>query len=99
MGQVQATEKKHRNSRSLFGIAARPSILAQRIRNLDSPLCVLIAMCIVGALSYLTIALGTLMLRPQMIWAFWPGCAFLVAVLLLTPRNIWLPLLAAGLSG
>jgi signal transduction histidine kinase len=40
-----------------------------------------------------------LALRPQMIWAFWPGCAFLVAVLLLTPRKIWLPLLAAGLSG
>jgi len=56
-------------------------------------------MCVVGALSYLTIALGTLVLRPQMIWAFWPGCAFLVAVLLLTPRKIWLPLLAAGLSG
>jgi signal transduction histidine kinase len=34
-----------------------------------------------------------------MIWSFWPGCAFLVAVLLLTPRKIWLPLLAAGLSG
>ena len=56
-------------------------------------------MCIVGALSYLAIALGTLVLRPRMIWAFWPGCAFLVAVLLLTPRKIWLPLLAAGLSG
>jgi signal transduction histidine kinase len=34
-----------------------------------------------------------------MIWSFWPGCAFLVAVLLLAPRKIWLPLLAAGLSG
>ena len=34
-----------------------------------------------------------------MIWVFWPGCAFLVAVLLLTPRKIWLPLLGAGLSG
>jgi PAS domain S-box-containing protein len=56
-------------------------------------------MCIVGTLSYLTIAFVTLALRPQMIWVFWPGCAFLVAVLLLTPRKIWLPLLAAGLSG
>jgi integral membrane sensor domain MASE1 len=34
-----------------------------------------------------------------MIWSFWPGCAFLVAVLLLTPRKIWPQLLAAGLSG
>jgi PAS domain S-box-containing protein len=99
MGQVQAAEKNYRESPFPFGIAARPSILARRIPNLDSPFCVLIAMCIVGALSYLTIALGTLVLRPQMIWAFWPGCAFLVAVLLLTPRKIWLPLLAAGLSG
>jgi PAS domain S-box-containing protein len=99
MGQVQAAEKNQRKGPYLLGIAARPSILARRIRNLDSPFCVLIAMCIVGALSYLTIALGTLVLRPQMIWAFWPGCAFLVAVLLLTPRKIWLPLLAAGLSG
>jgi signal transduction histidine kinase len=100
MGQVQAAEKNHRKSRYLLGIDARPSILlARRIRNLDSPFYVLIAMCIVGALSYLTIALGTLVLRPQMIWAFWPGCAFLVAVLLLTPRKIWLPFLAAGLSG
>jgi signal transduction histidine kinase len=74
-------------------------LLARRIRNLDSPFYVLIAMCIVGTLSYLTIALGTLVLRPQMIWAFWPGCAFLVAVLLMTPRKIWLPLLASGLSG
>jgi signal transduction histidine kinase len=100
MGQLQAAEKNHRESPYLLGIAARPSILlGRRIRNLDSPFYVLIAMCIVGTLSYLTIALGTLVLRPQMIWAFWPGCAFLVAVLLLTPRKIWLPLLAAGLSG
>jgi PAS domain S-box-containing protein len=93
MGQVQAAEKNHRKSPYLLGIAAR------RIRNLDSPFNVLIAMCIVGTLSYLTIAFVTLALRPQMIWVFWPGCAFLVAVLLLTPRKIWLPLLAAGLSG
>ncbi len=100
MGQVQAAEKNHRKSPYRLGIAAPPSILlARRIRNLDSPFYVLIAMCIMGTLSYLTIALGTLVLRPQMIWAFWPGCAFLVAVLLLTPRKIWLPLLAAGLSG
>jgi PAS domain S-box-containing protein len=34
-----------------------------------------------------------------MIWPLWPGCAFLVAVLLLTPRKIWPVLLAAGLAG
>jgi len=39
------------------------------------------------------------MLRPQMIWPVWPGCAFLVAVLLVTPRKVWPALLAAGLAG
>jgi len=34
-----------------------------------------------------------------MIWPLWPGCAFLVAVLLLTPRKIWPALLVAGLAG
>jgi integral membrane sensor domain MASE1 len=34
-----------------------------------------------------------------MIWPLWPGCAFLVAVLLLTPRKIWPPILLAGLAG
>jgi len=42
---------------------------------------------------------NSLVLRPQMIWPVWPGCAFLVAVLLLTPRKIWPVLLIAGLSG
>ena len=39
------------------------------------------------------------MLRPQMVWPLWPGCAFLVAVLLLTPRRIWPILIAAGFAG
>jgi PAS domain S-box-containing protein len=34
-----------------------------------------------------------------MLWALWPGCALLVAVLLLTPRKLWPILLAAGLAG
>jgi PAS domain S-box-containing protein len=38
-------------------------------------------------------------LRPQMVWPLWPGCAFLVAVLLLTPRRIWPLLIAAGFAG
>jgi PAS domain S-box-containing protein len=56
--------------------------------------------CLVAVLSYLAAKLGgTLVLRPEMIWPVWPGCAFLLAVLLLTPRKIWLALLIAGLSG
>jgi PAS domain S-box-containing protein len=51
--------------------------------------------------SYFAAELGGLLaLRPQMIWPFWPGCAFLVAVLLTTPRKkIWPGILAAGLAG
>ncbi len=34
-----------------------------------------------------------------MLWPIWPGCAFLVAVLLLVPRRLWPILLTAGLAG
>jgi integral membrane sensor domain MASE1 len=58
------------------------------------------AVSIVFVCSYLAARLGgLLMLRPQMIWPVWPGCAFLVAVLLVTPRKVWPALLAAGLAG
>src|SRR5215475_8490375 len=50
--------------------------------------------------SYLAAELGGLLvLRPQMIWPLWPGCAFLVAVLLLVPRKTWPIFLTAGLAG
>jgi PAS domain S-box-containing protein len=51
--------------------------------------------------SYLAARLADLLaLRPQMIWPLWPGCALLVAVLLLAPRKIlWPALLASGLAG
>jgi PAS domain S-box-containing protein len=56
--------------------------------------------CFVALLSYVAAKVGgTLVLRPQMVWPLWPGCALLVAVLLLVPRKIWPILLAAGLAG
>jgi len=56
--------------------------------------------CVVAFLSFLTAELGgVLVVRPQMLWPIWPGCAFLVSVLLLVPRKIWPVLLAAGLAG
>src|SRR5215831_12378042 len=68
--------------------------------NPDSPFHVVIVVCLVAILSYGAARLGgALVLRPEMIWPLWPGCAFLVAVLLLTPRKIWLALLVAGLAG
>ncbi|HXW54111.1 MAG TPA: MASE1 domain-containing protein [Candidatus Cybelea sp.] len=56
--------------------------------------------CLVATLSYLSARLGeVLALRPQMLWPLWPGCALLVAILLLVPRRLWPPLIAAGLAG
>lgn len=61
---------------------------------------VVIVSCLVATFSYLAARLGgALVSRPEMIWPFWPGCAFLVAVLLLTSRKIWPFLLIAGLAG
>jgi integral membrane sensor domain MASE1 len=37
--------------------------------------------------------------RPQMLSPLWPGCALLVALLLLTPRKAWPVLIAAGFAG
>jgi PAS domain S-box-containing protein len=66
----------------------------------NSPLHLVILVCCVFIFSYLAARLGgTLVLRPEMIWPLWPGCAFLVAVLLLTPRKTWPAVLVAGLAG
>jgi PAS domain S-box-containing protein len=68
--------------------------------KLNSPFHAAILVCVVAMLSYLAAKLGyALMLRPEMVWPLWPGCAFLVAVLLCTPRKIWPAILAAGLAG
>src|SRR5215472_6230058 len=70
------------------------------LANLNSPLYTGILVCLVAVLSYFTAKLGgALMLRPEMVWPLWPGCAFLVAVLLVVPRRIWPALMAAGLAG
>jgi PAS domain S-box-containing protein len=56
--------------------------------------------CCVFIFSYFAARLGgALVLRPEMMWPLWPGCAFLVAVLLLTPRKVWPAVLVAGLAG
>lgn len=67
--------------------------------QLDSFFRRLLAVFMVFFLSYLAARLGALLvLRPQMIWPLWPGCAFLVAVILLTKRKAFWPIfLVAGL--
>ena len=71
-----------------------------RIANADSPFRIVVLACLVAFVSFLAAkAGGSLVLRPEMLWPIWPGCAFLVAVLLLVPRRVWPILLAAGLAG
>jgi PAS domain S-box-containing protein len=68
--------------------------------NPGSPFHVVILVCLVAFLSYFAARVGgALVLRPQMVWPLWPGCALLVAVLLLLPRKMWPIAMTAGLAG
>src|SRR3974390_2635761 len=43
---------------------------------------------------------GLLIMRaPQRLWPLWPGCAVLVAILLVSPQRIWPLLVPAGVAG
>jgi PAS domain S-box-containing protein len=76
------------------------SRLTWRIANPDSPFRIVVLACLVAFLSFLAAkAGGSLVLRPEMLWPIWPGCAILVAVLLLVPRRVWPILIPAGLAG
>src|SRR5580700_829373 len=69
------------------------------IPDLGSILRAIFLVCLVAILSYLTSQLGgALVLHPQMLSPLWPGCAILVAVLLLTRRRIWPILIATALA-
>jgi PAS domain S-box-containing protein len=68
--------------------------------NQVSPLRAVILACVVACVSYLASrAGGALILRPQMVWPLWPGCALLVAMVLLLPRRLWPILIPAGFAG
>ena len=59
-----------------------------------------VAVALVAALSYVSACLGgALVLRPAMLYPLWPGCALLVAALLLSPRRMWPAFLVAGMAG
>ena len=65
-----------------------------------SSLQLFVVVCFVAMFSYLAASIGgVLVMRPEMMWPVWPGCAFLVAVLLLTRHKHWPVLLIAGLAG
>jgi len=56
---------------------------------------------LVTTLCYLAAKLGGFLILhvPQTVWPLWPGCAVLVAILLVTSRKIWPILIPAGLAG
>ena len=56
---------------------------------------------VVFAATYLAAKLGgaLVMTIPETVWPLWPGCAVLVSILVLVPRNKWPILLPAGLAG
>jgi PAS domain S-box-containing protein len=68
--------------------------------GLNSVFSISIAAVLTGVLCYVAAKLGgAMVLRPQMVWPLWPGCALLIAILLLCPRRSWGSLIAAGLAG
>jgi PAS domain S-box-containing protein len=77
------------------------SRIASRTAHVDSHLRTTILAAVVAIVSYLAAKLAGILIItvPQMEWPLWPGCAVLVAILLLLPRKIWPVLLASGLAG
>jgi PAS domain S-box-containing protein len=82
----------------MSSVRGRPS---RNLAKLNPLLRTAILAFLVLTLCYLSAKLaGVLIMNiPQTVWPLWPGCAVLVAVLLLAPRKIWPILLPAGLAG
>jgi PAS domain S-box-containing protein len=70
-----------------------------RVANLNYQFRVAIFVCLVGALAYLAAVVGVILSQPGSLSPLWPGCAFLLAVLLCAPRKIWPALIAAAFAG
>jgi PAS domain S-box-containing protein len=77
------------------------SRLPWNITKLNSTSHTVILAGLATALCYLSAELGGALIInvPQTVWPLWPGCAVLVAILLLAPRKNWPILLPAGLTG
>jgi integral membrane sensor domain MASE1 len=88
-------------STTIFSYAAPRRQPMQTIANQKDWLRTVFQAALVLVLCYLAAKLGgTLIITvPQTLWPLWPGCAVLVAVLLVSPRKIWPILIPAGLAG
>lgn len=69
------------------------------ITSTSSPLSTAALVCLVVALSYLAPKLeGAMILNPRTVWPVWPGCAILVAILLLVRGKVWPILIFAAFA-
>ena len=68
------------------------------LNKLGSPFLTAILLCVVAALSYLSAVFAGALALPGTLSPLWPGCAFLLAVLLCVPKKMWPVFLAAGLA-
>jgi PAS domain S-box-containing protein len=77
------------------------SRLSWYITKLNAKFRTTILAFLVAMVCYLSAKLaGALIINiPQTVWPLWPGCAVLVAILLIQPRKMWPLLLPAGLAG
>ena len=68
--------------------------------NLNTRRATIVLVCLVATLSYLAPRLqATLMRNPQTAWPLWPGCAILVAILMLVRTRIWPALILVSFAG
>jgi signal transduction histidine kinase len=68
--------------------------------NLHSRRATIVLVCLVAALSYVAPRLqANLMRNLQTVWPLWPGCAILVAVLMLVRTRIWPALIIMSFAG
>ncbi len=68
-------------------------------KNSNSAFLTAILLLLVAVLCYLSAVVAGALSLPGTLSPLWPGCAFLVAILLCLPRKAWALFLAAGLSG
>lgn len=78
-----------------------PSRLPWGVRSPTSSLRIVALLGLVATVCYLAAKLGGVLIitAPQTLWPLWPGCAVLVAILLLNPRRTWPILMTVGLMG
>jgi signal transduction histidine kinase/integral membrane sensor domain MASE1 len=80
---------------------AAESESSRNLARANAGLNVALLACLTAVVCYLAAKLGGFLIirEPQTLWPLWPGCAVLVAILLVIPRRSWPLVMAAGLAG